>query len=82
MDPRMIGPGDEAMMKAISAFLAALFVVFAFGLFVEVAKEIRHASPQVAEAAEAAQPDRTPTGQSALSSTLGQGAQGAWLLSP
>ena len=63
-------------VRAIDAFLAAVFVVFAFGLFGIVVRDIRDAYSQEATAAEAAQPDGSSLVESPLSLALSQASQG------
>ena len=71
-----MGPGDEFALNAVSSFLAAVFVVFAFGLFAQVAREVRDAYSEAAQATEATQSYGSGAGESALQAPRRAGGEG------
>ena len=71
----MMGPTNERASQMISCFLAGVFIVFAFGLFGEVVREVRDAYSEATQATEAAQSYGAGAGQSALPAARGEGDQ-------
>ncbi len=77
----MMGPTNERSARMISCFLAGVFIVFAFGLFAEAAREIRDAYSEATQATETAQSYGTRVIGGDLPVTLYRGPQGQGVVS-